>query len=147
MLVEYILNFITLETHFIVVAMATYFPPRFLWKMKKFQINPSFFLKLFLKQELKKISRMFIKRFTHIMVAMATYFPQNFCEKLNQLPIFFIIIFKIRIIKKLSGKFTKCFTHIIMVAMVTYFFQNFCEKLNFSNQAHCFFILFLKQEF
>jgi hypothetical protein len=81
------------------------------------------------------------------MVAMATYFPQNFCEKLNQLPIFFIIIFKIRIIKKLSGKFTKCFTHIIMVAMVTYFFQNFCEKLNFSNQAHCFFILFLKQEF
>jgi hypothetical protein len=43
--------------------------------------NDFFFLKLFLKQELKKISGMFIKCFTHIMVAMATYFPQNFCIK------------------------------------------------------------------
>ena len=68
MLVEYTLNFKTLETHFIVVAMATYFPPRFFWKMKP---NKS----LFLKQKLKKIFRMFIKCFTHIM---ATYFPKNF---------------------------------------------------------------------
>jgi hypothetical protein len=60
----------------------------------KFFSNKSFFLlKLFLKQELKKISGMFIKYFTHIMVAMATYFPQNFS---NQLPIFVIIIFKVR---------------------------------------------------
>jgi hypothetical protein len=79
MLVEYTLNFKTLETHFIV---ATYFAPRFFVKNEIFS-NKSFFLFLnsFLKQELKKISGMFIKCFTHIMVAMATYFPQNFCEK------------------------------------------------------------------
>jgi hypothetical protein len=49
--------------------------------MENFSNKSFFFLKLFLKQELKKISGMFIKCFTHIMVAMATYFPQNFCEK------------------------------------------------------------------
>jgi hypothetical protein len=77
MLVEYTLNFKALETHFIVVAMATYFPPRFFLKNENFSNKSFFFLKLFLKQELKKISRMFIKCFTHIMVAMATYFPQK----------------------------------------------------------------------
>ena len=33
MLVEYTLIFKTLETHFIMVVMATYFFPKFLWKM------------------------------------------------------------------------------------------------------------------
>ena len=50
-------------THIIMVAMATYPPsPQFLWKMKLFKSSP-FFLLLFLKQELKKKSRMLYKMF------------------------------------------------------------------------------------
>ena len=50
-------------THIIMVALATYpQSPQFLWKMKLFKSSP-FFLLLFLKQELKKKSRMLYKMF------------------------------------------------------------------------------------
>ena len=99
-------------------------------KNENFSNKSFFFLKLFLKQELEKISGMFIKCITH-MVAMATYFSQNFVKNenfSNQAHFFFILFLKQECKKKISGMFKECYTHIIMVAMITYiFFQNFCE--------------------
>ena len=51
----------------IMVAMATYFFLKIIVKMKIGQMKPIFFLLLFLQQELKNISGMFKKYFTHIL--------------------------------------------------------------------------------
>ena len=143
MLVEYTLNFKTLETHFIVVAMATYIPLRFLWKMKIFQMNPffPFFFKLFLKQKLiffiRNVHKMF---YTYYHGCHGNIFFPKFLWKwkfFKSSP-FFLLSFLKQEWKK------KSYTHIIMVAMETYFFLKFLQKMK--KVKPIFLLLFLKQE-
>jgi len=138
MLVEYTLNFKTLETHCIVVAMATYFPPRFLWKIKIFQINPSFFIIIF-KARIKKNIRDVHKMSYTYHGCHGNIFPQFFLWKMKIFQInclCFYIIFKVRI----KQKYQECsqnVLHILSWLPWQHIFSKILVKNeNFSNQAH-----------
>ena len=144
MLVEYTLNFKTLKTHFIVVAMATYFPPRFLWKMKIFQINP-FFYKFIFKARIKKNIQNVHKMFYTYHGCHGNIFPPTFLWKMKIFQIIlFIIIFKVRIKKNIRNVHKMFYTYYHGCHSNIFFFKNFCEKLNFFKSSPFFFYIIFK---